>query len=78
MKNLWLPNSKQVSDSCSRKIMGFVTKGENSMVSGSGRSVGFIALGAMKFLMQNDKINMVLVRNNNTRKYRFAKIKIIC
>lgn len=78
MKSLWLPELKDtISNLCSRKIIGFVTKGDNSMINGHGRAIGFITLGAMKTLLQRAQKDKVLVRNNNTRKYRFAKISII-
>lgn len=78
MRNLWLPSPEIINNSCTRKIIGFITKGENSMLSGSGRSIGFIAFGAMRILLQKFPNGDVLVRNNNTRKYRVAKLKIIC
>lgn len=77
MQQLWLPEVKNIKDSCSRRVIGFVTKGDVSFITGKGQSIGFIStkdLFALNDVLRTDK---VLVRNTNSRQYRFAKIDVI-
>lgn len=82
MESLWLPETVEtVIDSASRKILGFVTKGDFSFSKADGFGVGYVALpGLLKLLKVCRKESaepVVLVRNPDHVQYRFAKIKIL-
>lgn len=78
LQELWLPEADNIKDSCSRQVIGFITKGDVSFISGHGQSIGYIALSALKALVQNSQTDKLFVRNTHSRQYRLAKIDVIC
>lgn len=78
IRALWLPEPENIKDSCSRKVIGFVTKGDISFVTGQGQSIGYIPICTLRALFQRSQTDKVLVRNTYSRQYRFAKLNIIC
>lgn len=77
MRKLWLPEAEKVVDSCSRKVIGYVTFGDFSFTCAQGMGVGYIALPAIPSLLSNIRRNQILIRNTCSRQYRFGTIEII-
>lgn len=77
MRKLWLPEADTIRNSCSRQVMGFVTKGGFKYTNGHCCAVGYIALNSLpEFFSVNSKTK-VLIRNTTSRQYRLAKLDII-
>lgn len=76
MRELWLPQATSIRNSCSREIVGFVTKGDFSFTNGKGLSVGYITGGSLRALSINKQKNMVLIRNTDSRQYRLASVEV--
>ncbi|XP_065160758.1 ribonucleases P/MRP protein subunit POP1-like [Atheta coriaria] len=79
MRDLWLPpiGTSGLRTSCSREIMGFVTKGGVSLSNGQGQGIGYVPLPALLHLCSTTKGNQVLCRNTNTRQYRCATLEVL-
>lgn len=79
MRSLWLPDPENVKNFCSRETFGFVTQGDFSFTNAKGQSIGYIVLRALPKLLHRNgkKKNLVLVRDTNSRQYRFATIEVI-
>ncbi|XP_060535867.1 ribonucleases P/MRP protein subunit POP1 [Cylas formicarius] len=78
MRGLWLPDATTVRASCSRQVAGFVTHGDFSFATGGAKGVGYVAAGALCELGAPPHRRRVLVRNTNSRLYRWASIRVIC
>ncbi|XP_071807706.1 ribonucleases P/MRP protein subunit POP1-like [Asterias amurensis] len=71
---------KKLLDSSIRRIIGFVTDGAHTFVSGSGRGVGYCCmLGLMALLEEHPpgQRALVLVRDTKTVQYRFAYLGVV-
>lgn len=77
MRKLWLPEPETIRNSCSRQIMGFVTKGGFKYSSGNCGAVGYIALSSLPLFFAANTRNKVLIRNTTSRQYRLAQIDVI-
>ncbi|XP_078038487.1 POP1 ribonuclease P/MRP subunit isoform X1 [Augochlora pura] len=76
MTQMYFPDCVDVRYSCSREVMGYVTKGDFSFVQAKGTGLGYITLNSLlEFL--NKKYSFVLIRNIQTRQYRIAKLEVI-
>ncbi|XP_001369084.1 ribonucleases P/MRP protein subunit POP1 [Monodelphis domestica] len=76
---LWLGPLPNITDHCSRTLLGFVTQGDFSLAAGCGRALGFVSLtGLLEMLSSQpaDKRGLVLLRTPASLQYRFASIII--
>lgn len=78
MRQLWLPKPTTIRKSCSREVIGFVKSGGFSYLEGKSTGIGYIVSGSINFLLSLQHKNKVLVRNTNSKNYRFAQLEIIC
>lgn len=86
LHSLWLPRTQTVKDSCSRTIIGFITKGDFCFTESQGAGQGYVVLSALLQLVAlyqrrlregNDVSALwVLVRNPTSLQYRFGVITI--
>ncbi|XP_043498681.1 ribonucleases P/MRP protein subunit POP1 [Polistes fuscatus] len=76
MSKLYLPDCKEVRKSCDREVMGYLTQGHFSLSIGQTVGIGYVTIQSI-IAMINRKSNIVLVRNNRTRKYRCARLEIL-
>ncbi|XP_068618365.1 ribonucleases P/MRP protein subunit POP1 [Battus philenor] len=77
MRELWLPsNITTVRSSCSRPILGYVSKGAFSFTEAKCAGIGYIAFNALLEFLKSDQ-DQILVRNNSSRKYFLAKVHIV-
>ncbi|KAF7991926.1 hypothetical protein HCN44_010727 [Aphidius gifuensis] len=76
MEEFYLPECKIVKKSCDRDVMGYIVQGDFSFTESKGIGWGYIVVQSLIELINNNS-NIVLVRNTQTRQYRFAKIDII-
>lgn len=77
----------QLTGRCTRWLMGFIKRGDYSLLKGKGTGVGFASALALCFhfkmladaaVMDNGcHSNLMLFRNINTLQYRFCKLDII-
>lgn len=77
MRKLWLPEAEAIVNSCSRKVIGYITFGGFSFTCAQGVGIGYIAMPAISRLLDNSRCNQVLIRNTNSRQYRFGRLEII-
>lgn len=75
MEELYLPKCKRVRDSCDRPVMGYVVRGDFSFSDARGIGIGYITLNSLWNIIDL-RTDSVLVRNTQTRQYRFARIEI--
>lgn len=71
---------ENITDSCQRRILGYVADGDFSFANGRGQAVGFCSLLALKFLfeeMKSEKTRFVLYRNTQSKYYRAATLSIL-
>lgn len=74
-----LPNATTVMNSCSRKVIGYVTNGGYAFSQGLAIGSGCIVLCCLVTLMENMQHfskPLVLVRNTKSLQYRFAHFHI--
>lgn len=76
MSELYLPKCTEVRYSCDREVMGYITLGDFSFSRAKGIGIGYIALPSL-LRMIDEKSNIVLVRNIQTRQYRLAELNIL-
>jgi hypothetical protein len=86
LRSLWLPQTQTVKDSCSRTVIGFITKGDFCFTESQGAGQGYVVLSALLQLVAlsqrrlregNDVSALwVLVRNPTSLQYRFGVINI--
>lgn len=76
MNDLYLPKCTSVRKSCDREVMGYVVHGDFSFSESKGIGWGYVVLQPLLNLIQQ-KSNIVLIRNTQTRQYRYARIEII-
>ncbi|XP_011883523.1 PREDICTED: ribonucleases P/MRP protein subunit POP1 [Vollenhovia emeryi] len=76
MSELYLPNCTGVRYSCDREVMGYIILGDFSFSQAKGIGIGYVALPSL-LRMIDEKSNIVLVRNIQTRQYRLAKLNIL-
>ncbi|XP_018369451.1 PREDICTED: ribonucleases P/MRP protein subunit POP1 isoform X2 [Trachymyrmex cornetzi] len=76
MSELYLPKSAEVRHSCDREVMGYITLGNFSFSQAKGIGIGYITLISLLGMI-NEKSNIVLVRNPQTRQYRLAELNIL-
>lgn len=77
MRKLWLPEPETIKNSCSRQIIGFVTKGGFKYSNGCCSAVGYIALSSLPSFFATNTKNKVLIRNTTSRQYRLAQLDVI-
>lgn len=77
MRQLWLPETESIRSSCTREVIGFVTKGGFSFATGYGCGVGYITVCSLPKLFTKNNKGYVLVRNTSSRQYRLAELEII-
>nr|XP_022920798.1 ribonucleases P/MRP protein subunit POP1 [Onthophagus taurus] len=79
MEKLWIPDVVNIRKSCSRDIMGFVTKGGFSFTVGKTVGIGYVALNSLKslFSVDNKFKNKVLIRNTSSREYKIGQLEIV-
>lgn len=77
MRKLWLPSTEIIRNSCSRQIMGFVTKGGFRYSNGRNFAIGYVAISSLPYLFAINTKNKVLIRNTSSRQYRLALMDII-
>lgn len=85
-KELLIPNV-QLTGRSTRWLMGFIKRGDYSLLKGKGTGVGFVSALALCFhfkmvagtaAMDDDYYgDLVLFRNTNTLQYRFCKLEVI-
>ena len=73
MRKLWLPDE---AISASRRTIGWVTKGSQSLSIGQGRGVGFVALPALFALASTRNTPNVLIRNTTSLQYNIAQLEV--
>jgi ribonuclease P/MRP protein subunit POP1 len=83
---LWLPQTQTVKESCSRTVIGFITKGDFSFTESNGAGQGYVVLSGLKQLValyerklrEGNKLAApwVLVRNPTSLQYRFGVLNI--
>ncbi|XP_051168586.1 ribonucleases P/MRP protein subunit POP1 [Leptopilina boulardi] len=76
MEELCIPKCSRVRFSCDREVMGFVEQGGFCLSEARGVGRGYIVLEALKNLICQ-KRNLVLIRNTQSRKYRFANLEVL-
>ncbi|XP_069702089.1 ribonucleases P/MRP protein subunit POP1 isoform X2 [Periplaneta americana] len=86
MRSLWLPCTRKMKDSCSRTVIGFVTKGDFSFTESRGVGQGYVVLAALLQMLARceRRLSMekklfppwVLIRNPTNLQYRFGVINI--
>lgn len=78
MCNLWIPeNPKTIKNQCSRLVIGYITDSGFTYTEAKSCGIGYIVAPALKPLMGiSGKKTLLLLRNTNTRNYRFGEIKI--
>jgi ribonuclease P/MRP protein subunit POP1 len=86
LRSLWLPRTQTVKDSCSRTVIGFITKGDFCFTESQGVGQGYVALSALvqlvalyrRRLREGNAVSAlwVLVRNPTSLQYRFGVITI--
>ncbi|XP_057664631.1 ribonucleases P/MRP protein subunit POP1 [Diorhabda carinulata] len=77
MRKLWLPEPTMIRKSCTREILGFVKHGDFSFLTGKTKAIGYITSGALIKLLTMKCANQVLVRNTNSKQYRFGTLDVI-
>ncbi|EFA11371.2 ribonucleases P/MRP protein subunit POP1 [Tribolium castaneum] len=75
MRALWLPEPTTIRHSCSREVVGFVSKGGFSFSIGKSAGTGYITSDCLSELV--DFRNKVLLRNTNSRQYKTANLSVI-
>jgi ribonuclease P/MRP protein subunit POP1 len=85
-RSLWLPQTQAVKDSCSRTVIGFITKGDFCFTESQGAGQGYVVLSALLQLLALYQRRLregngasalwVLVRNPTSLQYRFGVITI--
>ena len=82
-KELLLPNV-QLTGRSTRWLMGFLQRGDYSLLKGKGTGVGYVSALALCFHFKmvdraaaGHRGDLVLFRNTNTLQYRFCKLEII-
>lgn len=78
MRKLYLPECTEirVRYSCDREVMGYLTVSDFSFNEAKGLGIGYVTLNAL-IEMINQKSNIILVRNTQTRQYRTAVLDIL-
>lgn len=86
LRALWLPQTQTVKESCSRTVIGFITKGDFSFTESKGAGQGYVVLSALLQLValyesklrEGHKLSApwVLVRNPTSLQYRFGVLNI--
>ncbi|XP_034942493.1 ribonucleases P/MRP protein subunit POP1 [Chelonus insularis] len=76
IRQLWLPQCKEVRKSCDREVMGYVVQGDFSFTESKGVGWGYVVMQTLLNLLEK-KNNYVLVRNTQTKHYRLARIEIL-
>lgn len=76
MEDLYLPRCTIVRKSCDRDVMGYVTRGDFSFSEARGVGMGYVTVDSLIDLIDANS-NAVLVRNTQTRQYRFAIIEVL-
>ncbi|XP_044269654.1 ribonucleases P/MRP protein subunit POP1 isoform X1 [Tribolium madens] len=75
MRALWLPDATTIRYSCSREVVGFVSKGGFSFSIGKSAGTGYIISDSLPELINFR--NRVLLRNTNSRQYKTATLRVI-
>lgn len=70
-----LPDATAVVNSCSRKVIGYITSGGYAFSVGKSIGKGCIVTACIRDL-KNASNPLVLVRSTNSLQYRFAYIQI--
>ncbi|KRT78143.1 hypothetical protein AMK59_8094, partial [Oryctes borbonicus] len=66
LENLWIPDvQSEIKQSCSREIIGWVTKGDFSFSVGKNAAVGYVAMASLPVLFSSRPRNKILVRNTS-------------
>jgi ribonuclease P/MRP protein subunit POP1 len=86
LRSVWLPQTQMVKDSCSRTVIGFITKGDFCFTESQGAGQGYVILSALlqliawyeRRLREGNKLSTpwVLVRNPTSLQYRYGVINI--
>lgn len=76
MSKLHLPECTDVRYSCDREVMGYLTIGHFSFSEAKGIGIGYVTLASL-LKMIDEKSDIVLVRNTQTRQYRLAKLNVL-
>lgn len=76
MSRLYLPENTRVRYSCGREVMGYLTMADYSLTCAKGMGLGYVTLASLIELI-NNKSNIVLVRNIQTRQYRLATLDVL-
>jgi len=86
MCKLWLPDITKttIRNQCTREVFGYVTQGDYSFIESKSAAVGYVTInGLIKLInfykknnLKNKTFTKILVREINTRNYRFATIQI--
>lgn len=86
LRSLWLPQTQTVKDSCSRTVIGFITKGDFCFTESQGAGQGYVVLSALlqlvalyqRRLREGNDVSAVwvLVRNPTSLQYRFGVMNI--
>nr|CAD7401532.1 unnamed protein product [Timema cristinae] len=74
INELWLPETTCVKDSCSRTVIGFVTRGDFSFMQGCGLGVGYVILEGLRTLRTMKSSPIVLYRNPTSLQYYRATL----
>lgn len=77
MRELWLPETKSIRNSCTREVIGFITNGGFSFTLAHSTAVGYITIGCLSTLLSKKNKNFVLIRNTCSRQYRLAQMEVI-
>lgn len=75
MRKLYVPACTCIRNSCEREVIGFVTKGDFCMSEAKGVGYGYTVIEPLLQLIR-ERNNLVLIRNIQTRQYRFARINV--
>uniref|UniRef100_A0A6V7HLC7 Uncharacterized protein n=1 Tax=Bracon brevicornis TaxID=1563983 RepID=A0A6V7HLC7_9HYME len=77
LRKLCLPECERVRNSCDREVMGYIVQGDFSFTQSNGIGWGYIASTSL-FRLIEQETNKILVRNVQTRQYRWATLNVIC
>lgn len=84
MESLWVPEEEKVKsiiNYSSRKIIGFVVKGDFCFSKAISTAVGYVTIVGLiellKIFKENKTKLKVLIRNNNQFQYRFGNLEIL-
>ncbi|KAK9890547.1 hypothetical protein WA026_010623 [Henosepilachna vigintioctopunctata] len=77
MKQLWIPETNNVKNSCLRDVFGFISEGGFSYTLGHAKGIGYISGAAFNTFLESNLGDKVLFRNTNSRYYYAAKLSVI-